>query len=45
MEGYKLNNNTNTEYIFNSPDYNHIMVQYSGNIPKVSKNDKGLYIT
>ena len=40
-----MNNNTNTEYIFNSPDYNHIMVQYSGNIPKVSKNDKGLYIT
>ena len=40
-----MNNNTNTEYIFNSPDYNHIMVQYSGNIPKVPKNDKGLYIT
>lgn len=38
-------NNTNTEYIFNSPDYNHIMVQYSGSIPNISKNDKGLYIT
>ena len=40
-----MNNNANTEYIFNSPDYNHIMVQYSGNIPNIPKNDKGLYIT
>lgn len=40
-----MNSNTNTDYIFNSPDYNHIMVQYSGNIPKISKNNRGLYIT
>ena len=40
-----MNNNANTEYVFNSPDYNHIMVQYSGNIPNIPKNDNGLYIT
>ncbi len=40
-----MDNNIKSEYIFNSPDYNHIMVEYSGNIPKVPKSDKGLYIT